>query len=1226
MNAYAPLRLAGLFALIAMIGGIPEARTVAGDPVVSQRPLTQTARIKPAFIMAVDDSGSMNWETLFANPNGTGFFGRDTALSPYSFYQNDASIRPSGSGFLELFPFPGRSNKQPAIPPTGNFGFARSHEFNPSYFDPGEIYPTWARYDGTSWADANPTAARVNPRVGGSLPFNLTSVESRNDNTGYRFNFVVGMVVPAGTSYYRGLSANCDFSLGPDIHPNNAWSTLTTDRIVGANCLAYVEYFPATYYLTTPASPDGNIAGTPVLQVGGPRGVPIWETLYRYEVKPGNYASPADYTAAMRNFANWFQYYRDRNLAMVAAMTQAFIGIDFMRVGYFTINNRVAVNMRDMADNSVGGARDQLYAAMTALPANSGTPNRFAVDHLGIQFRRTGAGAPVQLACQVNAGMLFTDGYSNSGGPAVGNVDAGMGSPFADGWSNTIADVATRHYLDNIRPDLDPGRVNVPAGCASPTPDPRLDCRKDPHMNFYGITLGALGRIYGNDAAATTDPYANPPAWFNDLNDQPEAVDAIWHATLNTRGRFINAQSPSAVRDAMREVLNAVNDGSLGSGSISGAGARVPGDNLAITVEPGFTVGNNGTDWTGELTAFRVNPNGTIGATLWSASTVLPAHGARNIIVATQAGNSTTVAASNFQATNLGATDNAQLLALGLTPLKVLTNFPGATPTQLVNYLRGDVSREQRNGGPLRNRSKVLGDIVNSTPNISTGRDDYGWEGIDASYPAFLTAKATRPDMVYVGGNDGMLHAFRANNGVEAFGFIPKGVLSNMGDLPFRLYPHRFYVDGNPVISDVKVGGSWRTALVGTTAAGGRSVFALDIRTPTTFTGSNVMWELTSAAHPELGYTFGRPVIVPVNIGGSPTFVAIIGNGYGDNATTDHPNDPVLFVINMATGNVLRKLTGNDLSSAYNGLGQIAVIDRDGDGLADTVYGGDLQGNLWKFDLSSSSTAAWNVAFGNVPLFRATDGGGMRQPITGDIEVASGPGGGVSVYFGTGRYFAEGDNLVPPAPQIQSLYGVYDNGSTPAGTRTNLARQEILSQSTAVVDGVTIRSRQTTRNPVNYAIQRGFYMDLALPGPVAAGEMFIGNPRIQSGVVFFTTFEPVGDPCTPGGRNWIYGLDLTTGGAALQNIRITSGGTTACTGNCGAIAIAEGSPVTDTSIFIPRPTPLPGLTCVAGTPGCDDPATLDDALQRCTLVIRAPGSPPLILPRPCGRQSWRQVR
>jgi type IV pilus assembly protein PilY1 len=453
-----------------------------------------------------------------------------------------------------------------------------------------------------------------------------------------------------------------------------------------------------------------------------------------------------------------------------------------------------------------------------------------------------------------------------------------------------------------------------------------------------------------------------------------------------------------------------------------------------------------------------------------------------------------------------------------------------------------------------------------------------------------------------------------------------------MGDLAYRLYPHRFYVDGDPVISDVKAGGSWRTALVGTTAAGGRSVFALDISAPAAFNGRNVMWEITSAAHPELGYTFGRPVIVPMQIGGGgPTWVAIFGNGYGDNATTDHPNDPYLFVVDMATGNVLRKIRGNDGSTAYNGLGQIAVIDRDGNGLADTVYGGDLQGNLWKFDLSSAAAATWNVAFGNAPLFRATDAGGMPQAITGDIEVASGPGGGVSVYFGSGRYFAENDNLVPPRPQIQSLYGVYDNGATPAGTRTNLVEQQIIAQGTnTLASGTVVRFRETTSNPVNYAVNRGFFMDLGVnagAGPVATGEMFIGNPRVQSGVVFFTTYEPLGDPCTPGGRNWIYGLDLTTGGAALQNIRIDASGETACSGNCGAVAIAEGAPVTDTSIFIPRPDPVPGLTCVVGTPGCDAlPAGTPPPLQRCTLVIRAPGSEAMILDRPCGRQSWRQVR
>ncbi|MEP6633233.1 MAG: PilC/PilY family type IV pilus protein, partial [Luteimonas sp.] len=874
------------------------------------------------------------------------------------------------------------------------------------------------------------------------------------------------------------------------------------------------------------------------------------------------------------------------------------------------------------------------------------TPTRRAVYRLGNQFRRIQSASdpnpPILLQCQVNAGMLFTDGYindDNGGLPPVGNVDGTMGAPYSDGISDTMADIAAYSYVNNLRPDLPAGKVAVPAGCASGSPDPRLDCNANPHMNFYGIPLGARGQFfdappYVDNLAtqadeATAAAFVTPPAWSakglanfvggtTDLS--PPAVDDLWHASMNTRGKFISAQSPAAVRNGIREVLNRVLDSTLGSGSIAGSGARVPGDNVAITVEPAFKVGNNGTDWTGELTGFRVNPDGTIGATAWTASSVLPLPGSRRLVTNILPGNSSTRVATDFNAANLGASNAAQLLKLGLTPLEVATTFPGATSATLVSYLRGDRTNEISNGGIYRDRSSILGDIVNSSPLITSGKDDYGWATLDPSYSTFLVTKASRPAMVYAGANEGMLHAFDAQTGVEQFGFIPNGVLDNMGDLGSRFYPHRFYVDGDPVVTDAKIGGAWSTVLVGTTAAGGRSVFALNVDNPAGFTGSDVLWELTSASDGDLGNTFGRPVVVPLESGG---FGAIFGNGYGNNS-----NDPFLYVVDIGTGNVIAKLAPNDGNTGYNGLGQIAVVDANGNGKADTVYGADLQGNVWKFDIASPTPASWNVAFGNNPLFTATDAGGVAQPITSDLEVASGPTGGFSVFFGTGRYFAENDNFVPAIPQIQTLYSVSDVG-TPAGTRANLVQQKITAENLITLpSGVVARSRQTTRNPTNFA-KRGFYMDLGVDpgtGPIGKGEMFIGNPRIQSGKVFFTTFEPVGDPCSPGGRNWIYGLDLTSGGAALQNVQIDSSGTPACTGNCGALAIADGAPITDTSIFIPRPNPLPGLTCDPADPTCLPPATLDAALQQCTLVIRAPGSPPLILPRPCGRQSWRQVR
>ncbi|TGV33786.1 hypothetical protein, partial [Mesorhizobium sp. M8A.F.Ca.ET.142.01.1.1] len=133
----------------------------------------------------------------------------------------------------------------------------------------------------------------------------------------------------------------------------------------------------------------------------------------RYQITSGNYSSSAAYNAAIQNFANWFQYHRNRVLAIVGSSTAALVSVDTMRVGYFTINKLSNATMYDMVTN-----RADLYSQIYGLTASGGTPNRRAVEYLVDQFRRTDSGAPVQLACQRNGGMLFTDGYTNSGNTA----------------------------------------------------------------------------------------------------------------------------------------------------------------------------------------------------------------------------------------------------------------------------------------------------------------------------------------------------------------------------------------------------------------------------------------------------------------------------------------------------------------------------------------------------------------------------------------------------------------------------------------------------------------------------------------------------------------------------------------------------------------------------------------------------------------------------------------
>ncbi|MGH8085314.1 MAG: pilus assembly protein [Lysobacter sp.] len=1273
---------------------LPASQAAQGQGTLSQAPLNLGGGVDPAFIMAVDDSGSMNWEVLAANQNGELIWGCDDGDrdggngndcdTSYGFFEDDGGLRNGGdytsASYLELFPFPSRGNKERAVPPTPNFGFARSHEFNPAYFNPGEVYEPWKNHDGSSWESMDTVAewgaVKVDPRYGTAIPgtwnsttFDLASNVKETGNS-WRFDYRPGMEIPRSVNYY--LNADCD-----GYNNGNYWSGTNRNYDVTANggCRIAIEYFPATYYLTTATSPDGNTSATDIsnhIAAGG--GGPINTMLYRYEIKPGNYPSTAAYNAAMTSFANWFTYYRSRNLAMVAAMTNSLNDIEKMRVGYFTINNPDGggygsydnVSMFDMAKAQPEGGvypatydRDDLYADMLRLRASGGTPNRWAVEHIGRQFTRTDDDAPVQNACQVNAGMLFTDGYSNAGGPGVGEHD-GVASMFGSSDSDTMADTAAKYYLMNLRSGAAwENQVRVPNECtgAVDPADPNrkgLDCRDDPHMNFYGITLGALGEKYGTapylNTAANPDgareaAIANNPAWIIPDDDEPSAVDEIWHATLNARGKFVNATSPAAVTAAMREILASVGDGGGPSGSIGVTGARLGGNSLAIT--PEFTA--EGTEWSGDLKAERVTLNSSSEIeyeVFWRASNNLPAPAQRNLLFGTTAEDDLTPAVQDFTSDNLGTTDAERLRALcsnynagtcsngGTRPLADL----GVTPDQAVAYLRGDQSLETTT---LRTRGEVIGDIINSSPLVSSPRDNYGYTALRGDevtdsdpygYAAYLEAKQDRPTMVYVGANDGMLHGFLGMNanstggeGKEEFGYIPATALGYMGNLLFPESPffqHRYMVDGPIAVSDAWFGSNdWRTVLVGTAGAGGRSVFGLDVSDATNFAASDVLWEVNDkvggAIGARIGHVLGKPLVVPVRTAsGATSWKAIFGNGYDSDNGAD--GTVTLFMVDIQTGAVQYiDAVEEGGPGTPNGLGNIVALDRyladegafttGSDGFVDTVYGGDLHGNVWKFDLRDNT-----VAFDDAPFFTAKDGNGKRQPITGGLEAALGPYNGVMVLFGTGSFSFDGDKQ---NTDIQSAYGVLDKGGDEpvTGARATALQQQFLSG-----------GEMSTRAPVNYFQKSGWFIDFGVAAAdgslTRTGERMVGYPRLQGGTFFFPTYEPGStDICAGGGNDWLYGLSALTGAADLSSVRMDkpdgtqkADGTGRVRMNSADSSTANRMPVKDIAVF--ASTPLAG-------------STLEERLeQQCDIIIQASGAKPMYRWRACGRQSWRQVR
>ncbi|EQD66551.1 type 4 fimbrial biogenesis protein PilY1, partial [mine drainage metagenome] len=484
----------------------------------------------------------------------------------------------------------------------------------------------------------------------------------------------------------------------------------------------------------------------------------------------------------------------------------------------------------------------------------------------------------------------------------------------------------------------------------------------------------------------------------------------------------------------------------------------------------------------------------------------------------------------------------------------------GSTTTagqNVLDYLRGDTALEQRNSGTFRNRSHLLGDITDSNP-IYVGAPNGPYS--DASYLAFVTAQATRTSALYVGANDGMLHAFNASNGNENFAYIPDGVFANLQKLTQPLYnqAHLFFVDGSPTAGDALLSsdGKWHTLLVGGEGPGGSSVFALDVTNPIVTTetqlASKVLWEYNAnGSDPDMGLSYGQPIITRINANPVldtsdnqtvPGFAVFFGNGYNSPNQSD-----VLYAVKAGSGTLLRKI---DLCAAVAGAcdaslpnGLSGVVAANANGLlgspADMVYAGDLQGNLWAVNVSNSNPASWTVRL----LFTARDASGNRQPITTTPTVTLNPNypnqPGLMLFFGTGQLLGTGDLSTS---QVQSFYGVWDNGTSTGLLRANLQQQTITNVAAGTLDSqhnaLAQTARTITSNPVNWSTQSGWYFDL--PGPISGNtpsERVITSPLIENGGVVFTTYTPPTNgslTCNATGTSFLMDVNYINGGAFTQ--------------------------------------------------------------------------------------------
>jgi type IV pilus assembly protein PilY1 len=1210
----------GLLVLGLLVGGAPLLAN-ATQLSLSNSPLFLSTPVPSNIFFLLDDSGSMDWNMMTIE-GGDGQMtltngGRSTIYS-YLFGKSADGLNNNNDNNYSFTSVNGRIlPTEEAVLATPNmpadaFGVWRGRYagYNHMYYNPEVIYKPWEGLDsaGVAFADAVPTAVRLDPYNAASATVDVTQ----------------------------------NMTWTSDSVPNNSGTNVSI--ILGSSGVP--AFYPAMYYLWTDDA-GGTANGV----------IDATDTHTKIEIKAANEpfvhtsgkrtdcVNPLSctYTEEMRNFANWFSYYRRRVLTAKNAAGKV-VAPSTARMGFATLHDNGASDTRialmNQATNT--GNKKTLLDGLYKIKANLDTPLRTKFDATGKYFQCASgnifgdaasspgsATCPILSqanggSCQQNFSVVMTDGYYNDTFSGVGNQDGDTdtvydGGAYADSYSNTLADIAQKYYEHDLQSTL---TDNVPV-------TPGIDNNTAQHLVTYTAALGVNGTL----TAGPTDPTA-AFAWPDPSPStaDPQKIDDLRHAAYDGRGLFLSAQSPDALVTALSDAIASITD-RTGSAATVAVNSRTL-STTTVLYQARFTSGS----WSGDLQAIGIDTDGNILSSIWSAGDELKTQDwdtGRNILTF----NGTSGIPFRWNTAVLSAT---QQTVLNTNPATGTVDSQGKAR---LNYLRGSSLDEGTNNNyRVRSNSFKLGDIVNSSP-IFVGAPIFMPDLEAVPHSTFRATYLNRPSMVYVGANDGMLHGFDATTGLEKIAYVPGIGFSNLNKLTDPNYIHQYFVDGSPTSGDVfgtfstvtgcPNTGCWRTALVGALGAGGKGYFALDVTDPTgaqngalAFNEANAaniaLWEFTDSSTPnDMGYSFSQATIAKMHSNsGTPVWAAIFGNGY--NSVNERP---VLYIVNAVTGALIKKIILDSTTGGSNGLSTPAVVDQDGDFIADYIYAGDLKGNMWKIDVTNPNSNNWDTAYKSgstpIPVFVAVDGSGNRQPITERPEVGPQPDGlgGFIVYFGTGRYIVTGDQVAAASP-VQTFYGIWDNGATV--TRADLLPQ---TMGTATVAGQTVRSvtnttmvwrtKTGTCNPPTAGYNcLGWRTDLLTATSGYIGEMSVSNPILLGGVlprVIFTTLIPDSSACTFGGSGWLLELNPRNGGQLSE-----------------AVFDLNGDGVIDANDMISGTTPVAGINPGLGI--MPEPVILRDPAHKQDLKISTGSTGAVKALKnfvgkiPSSRQSWRQLK
>ena len=1207
-----------------------------------------SAGVPPNLILTLDDSGSMSrafTPDLCGNPND---------ICNDRSYDSDLDGR-----------------------------YVKSADYNPIYYNPKTTYTAPVNAAGTALSTSF-TAAYINgfkTSLGTTVNLSLYYQPSSGLflDTGATHEFMQHYGSDVACKTVSG-ARRCQYNSNVGLSATPNWVNMQPTAVscsLDTDCKR--QPMPAYYYVYD-ASNSGCTGATLAARL-------LNNSCYDIKIvsqtsgadRDGDGTISADEKDEHQNFANWYSFYRTRNLMTISAASLAMATLTEpdvnkqVRVAWQALNSCRASNTSLVTsscqgwDTSVaavsnaikpfsGTHKTDFYNWLTRLKTNSSTPLPYAMERVGSYYSNTSANGPYDddltsssnnhmATCRKNYHLMMTDGIWNvAPNNTYNNYDStsrtlpdgktySSQTPYRDGNSNSLADIAFYYWANDLWSSTPPNN-NVasstvdPSGTASQIYfNPKNDPATWQHMVNYTVGLGLtpfLTSTAGGSLTWGSNTYdgsypailAGTKSWPTASSSGPDGNAAdLWHAAINSRGKFYNVQGPKELNAAFKEIINTIS-----AAAAAGGGAKVSSNFARITeTNPTAFLARFNADWSGSLEAFPFNADGTLGSQhYWEAGSLIPPGNSQSsqrkiftyIVTAgtppqefttslctssnplrlaldknssgtpdnlcsqrlswlrgytaiTGASWNSSTNTVTFTATNHGLNVGNSVVVSGITPAAyngtytvtsfTTNSFTAALGTDPGTYVTDETDTDRTNDDRVRyadfrdRTTSVLGDIMNSGVVYAPKKDGFDYSnanvkvsGGGADYKSYFDSKGSMTPVVYVGANDGMLHAFNAevcnsitpcpdtahpNAGKELFAYVPSGVFDNLSALTDLNYTgtHKYFVDATPTLGDVYIGGSWKTYLVGGLRAGGKSIYALDVSNPTSFSTTNIKWEFSyspDASNPrhELGLTFGQPQIAAVS---ATQWAAIFGNGY--NSASEKA---FLYIVDLSDGSLIARIATNDDTS--NGLSTPYPFDKDGDGIVDVIYAGDLKGNLWKFENSSGT---WVLGNGGHRLF--TTPSSINSTVT-QQAITTQPNAQVidskvMIYFGTGRYLEASDLT---NDNVQTFYAIWDKSENVTVSRTNLLQQTIVSS--AVTAG-SYTARTVTNNTTNDANNRGCYLDF----PATTGqpsERIASSSLIKifktSGLdtrVIFTTSTPPSDPCEKSGSSWLMEVSATCG-------------------------------------------------------------------------------------------------